>query len=197
MSALNALLEENFLVCTTSISTAEGLNDFLGVSPEVQSLRKAIFAEEVGAAEIEQFIRELLMELKPGQRFSKDVVLAAIAVALLPFPTEFGSGFIGELSALQVREIPMAPRVALIIKKIREKNLPQRTQGRFNLEGFNLPVDVPVLIVSTARLPSYAVSKSFNGVALGTEYYPAPYLNNMGSYIYNDNNTIEELRYGT
>lgn len=124
MSVLHQLRNESFETVAGSISTGEGLRDFLSQRPEVLNVRRALETGSIVLEEIQLFVQHLLQQFRANERFADDYVLAALAVVLESFPGRFADDFLCDLSALHIREIPLAPRVARLAMRQREASVP-------------------------------------------------------------------------
>lgn len=170
MSALSSLLKDEFLLRVSSVSTGQGLFDFLVASQEVKDLRTEIQQESIGSTEVAEFVRQTLASLKSGQRFSYDAALAALTVALDLSPRDFASTLIDELSALRIREIPLAPRVASLVKARRQRHLAKQTVRVYQIDN---PTNILHKIFAPGMV-SYGVTR----VPVGAEEHLPQYWNN-------------------
>ena len=127
MAALENLMSDDFLLNVNWHSTGEALYDHLAESGYVASLRREIASSATSNEQIEQFVRELLRDFRRGAKFPWDTTIAAVAVALRYVPGDFATRFLGELSALRVAEIPLAPRVSAIALAQRREHLAGET----------------------------------------------------------------------
>ncbi len=123
MSALDTLRNDSFEQAAHSISTAEGARAFLGARREVIDIRRALTEGSITTDDVRAFVRELLTDFKGGKRFSGDLVLAAIAVAVESLPGQFADNFLKDLSMVEASETPLAPRVAVLALHQRQQSL--------------------------------------------------------------------------
>jgi hypothetical protein len=123
MHELDDLRSVAFQDTASSISTAEGLRVFLSSRPEVISLRRAIVTEAIGADELREFIRTVLLGFTPNRKFADDVSIAAVAVALETHPAAFAQEFLDVLARIVAAEVPLAPRVARLCLRERRNRL--------------------------------------------------------------------------
>jgi len=140
MSQLQRLLSHELQEAAFPISTAEGLQAFLRSRPEVVGLRTALACGELTAPEVEEFVRELLRSFAAGRKFSDEIVLAAIAVAVETLPGRFSEEYLGALSTLRIKEMPLAPRVASLSRVQRAKRLVGLTE---RLDVLSVPLPEP------------------------------------------------------
>lgn len=80
--------------------------------PDVRQLRTSLKMGALAHLDVSQLVREFLADFRQGQRFTHEVALAAIAVALEEWPSPFAERFLRELAALDIAEMPMSSRVA-------------------------------------------------------------------------------------
>ena len=135
MRELDDLRSVPFQDLASSISTAEGLRAFLTSRPEVLSLRRAVATEAVGAQELREFIRTLLLGFTPNRKFADDVSIAAVAVAVETHPASFAQEFLDVLGQLVAAEIPLAPRVARICLRERRRRVSGMTTRQLTISN--------------------------------------------------------------
>lgn len=127
MSILDELQNESLEMASSSISTAEGLRDFLSRRPEVLELRRALAAGGIVIDDLRIFVQHLLRDFRANEKFTGDYVLAAIAAALESFPGAFADEYLSDLASIHIREIPLAPRVARLAMQQRETSVSEAT----------------------------------------------------------------------
>ena len=129
MRALEDTQDEQFVRTASSISNAKALFEFLVGSSQVAALTKALFEGDVKVTQIDEFVRKLLQDFRQGRIFVWDVSIASIAVAIRSYPGRFATDFLDELGALQIQEIPLAPRVASYARKARAESVAAAAGG--------------------------------------------------------------------
>jgi hypothetical protein len=127
MPALNNLRNLSLDATLSTISTAEGLRSFLSSRPEVIDLRHALDAQAIDSDDVHSFVSELLGHFRRGTRFGEEPVLAAVAVAVETLPAPFAQEFLEDLARVRVAELPLAPRVARLSLRERDKRVSQLT----------------------------------------------------------------------
>ena len=145
MSPLKSLNTDTFRALASSISGADGLYDYLSNCREVLALKHALFNETVTTNDIETFVRAKSTKFRPGRKFSEDIVLAAVAVALSTFPGKFADKFLTQLSSINAREMPLAPRVSGLALKQRATSVATVTTRNFTLT--KAPLQSPPVVV--------------------------------------------------
>jgi hypothetical protein len=121
MNAFRDLQNEDIRTKGSVISTAEALRAFLQYRSEVISLRRAIERGEITPNDIKDYVHELFRSFSTGIKFAYEIDLAAISMALETFPGPFAEEYLKDLSRLQIRELPLAPRVARLCLARRRK----------------------------------------------------------------------------
>lgn len=127
MQTLNNLRNLSLQATVSSISTAEGLRAFLSCRPEVIELRRAFEAEAIDSDDFHSFVNELLGHFRRGARFHAEGVIAALAVAIETLPARFAQEFLQDLARVKIAELPLAPRVARLSLRERDKRVSQLT----------------------------------------------------------------------
>lgn len=127
MSVLDGLRSESLETASSSISTAEGLRDFLSRRLEVLELRRTLATGGIVIDDVRNFVQHLLQDFRPNEKFAGDYILAAIAVALESFPGAFADEYLSDLASLHIREMPLAPRVARLAVQQRETSVSEAT----------------------------------------------------------------------
>lgn len=114
MTALENLHTEEFVESIGFYSTAQGLYLALAKSQFVGELSIAIRTGEVSIDELRSFVEQISAKFERGKRFSEEVSLAAICVAIEDLPNSFSEEFLIDLARVNVTEIPYASKVAAI-----------------------------------------------------------------------------------
>jgi hypothetical protein len=89
--------------------------------------------------EIEEFVRERLVDLKPKIYFPHEASFCALAVALETLPMPVAEEFLSELAALRIAEMPLSSRVATLCFRSRHELLISNTVKVFKVESLPLP----------------------------------------------------------
>lgn len=134
---MNALLrslfsEELETLCAT-VSTAEALYGALKGRRELFDVRALIANGLITPDSIEALSKEVTENFKRGERLSHEEVLGMLAISLASFGTSFADVFIRDLAALDITEMPMAPRLARLALADRERVL-----GGFTVKTLHL-----------------------------------------------------------
>jgi hypothetical protein len=109
---LKRLLSDDLLVIAGTISGATALRQFLASRNEVQKVADALKNGSVTDDSLRRFTDELLKDLRHGELFRHDLVLAAIAVVFERWFTPFADEYLHGLAGLEASEMPYGPRVA-------------------------------------------------------------------------------------
>jgi hypothetical protein len=80
--------------------------------PRVRAVAAALRRSEITEAMIRDFAGALAMEFRKGQRLPGDLALAALAVVLEHWPTDFAEEYLCDLSSLHLAEMGTSIRVA-------------------------------------------------------------------------------------
>lgn len=110
---LESLRSDAFLHELFAVSSAEALATRLRRHPAVHATRAAVESGELGVQELDGFVGGLMESFERGQRFPEECTLAALAVVLEILGIAFADQFLEKLASLRIREIPIAPRVAM------------------------------------------------------------------------------------
>lgn len=127
-SVLRDLLSEEFDVSAGFLGTPTGLYRFLHRRQEVSAVREALRQGALTEGTIRRFAVSLLDDLHPGTRFSHELAISALAVALESRPTDFAEEFLRDLARLKIAEMSLSIRVARECRKHRMEM--SRTKGR-------------------------------------------------------------------
>lgn len=111
-STLENLKSDEFACRFSFISNPRAVHRALQRSEDVKKLRSALGSGEVTERSLREFCADLLRDLKYGSRFPHEFAIAAMAVAIENWPTPFADEFITDLGKLELRELPIAIRVA-------------------------------------------------------------------------------------
>jgi hypothetical protein len=110
--SLEYLRSIDLLQSTLHVATVEALVEVLRADPVLTELRKWLSSHAIDPTAVDAFVRELLGGIQIGRRSAYDVSLAAMAVMLERRPGPHADTYLKNLSKLNIRELPMSPRVA-------------------------------------------------------------------------------------
>lgn len=81
-------------------------------SPEVRASGAALREGVLTAAEIREFVNQLLRDYRQGELFQYDLTLAALGVALEHWSHPFAEEYLHDLARIRRPEFPASPRIA-------------------------------------------------------------------------------------
>jgi hypothetical protein len=110
--SLIALDSEGIAEVVFTVATPKALCAILRTHRDVQAVRQYLWESPDARREIEEFIRERLLDLRPKTYFPHEPAFCALAVALESLPNPAAEDFLSELSNLQIAEMPISSRVA-------------------------------------------------------------------------------------
>lgn len=110
--SLTALDSEEIVQVVFTVATPKALCAILRTHRDVKAVRQYLWESTDARREIEEFIRERLVALRPKTYFPHEPAFCALAVALESLPNPAAEDFLSELSALQIAEMPISSRVA-------------------------------------------------------------------------------------
>jgi hypothetical protein len=94
------------------IATPEALREWLSRQPEVLETIDDIRAGALTEIEVSDCVDKLTNYFQRGTNFPWDIALASLCVAIERVPGIFYEGFLKDLAAVRVLEMPISPRVA-------------------------------------------------------------------------------------
>jgi hypothetical protein len=94
------------------VSTPAGLREALRGTASAQKLLEALDLGLVSTENLRDFAQNLTKDFTPGVRFSDEPELCLLAVVLENHESSFSDTFLTDLAAVNVAELPLAPRVA-------------------------------------------------------------------------------------
>jgi len=141
-----------------TVATPKALCAILRTQRDVKSVRQYLWESTDARREIEEFIRERLIALRPKTYFPHEPAFCALAVALESLPTPAAEVFLSELSALQIAEMPLSSRVAS-----------QCLQRRWELVTSNTPAVFKVAPLPQPNAPS---QPPYLRISAGVSYAP-------------------------
>lgn len=95
-------------------------NHLMGIE-ECRELRLAYLTGSLSEKMIRDYVQELMSLWCKGERFSYDLTLAVICVALEPLSTDFAREYITDLSKLKLGELPLSIGIAKLSVQARQK----------------------------------------------------------------------------
>jgi hypothetical protein len=128
-----------------TVATPNALCGVLRNNKDVLEVRKHLLDSIDARREIEEFVRERLMDLKPKIYFPHEPAFCALAVALKKLSLPAAEDLLTELAALRIAEMPLSPRVAFLCLRHRQEILPSHTRRVFKVKSLPLP-DGPSLM---------------------------------------------------
>jgi hypothetical protein len=154
--ALTALDSEDIAQLVFTIATPKAVCSILRTHSVVTAVRRQLFENADNARrDIEEFVRERLVDLKPKTYFPHEPAFCALAVALETLPMPAAEGFLSELAALKIAEMPISSRVAALGLQRRRELLTSNTQAVFKVARLPLP-NGPALL-RPHRVPSQSI----------------------------------------
>jgi hypothetical protein len=134
---LARLTTDEFALSVGFLLPAPALRRALEATAEVQEVRAALADGRLTDETVREFVTALMRDLQQGQRFSHDLSLAALAVALEHRPTPFAEEYLLGLSRLELAELSTSIRIARECSRQRRtmaelpgaNGIPSETQG--------------------------------------------------------------------
>ena len=127
---LDQLTSDSFVLSAGIIATPEALRHFLLRSKEVRQVRDALRQGAITEETIREFVSSLMKDFRVEKRFEHELSLAALAVVLERWATNFAEEFLLDLAKLKLAEMPLGIRVARECIKQR-LTMPQNTGKNF------------------------------------------------------------------
>jgi hypothetical protein len=112
MTPLDRLATEAFDLEVGPLLPTVALHARLANMQEVQELQVELAQGSLGDEDIATFVSGLTSSFRPGERFDRELTLAALAVALERRGTEFAKEYLDLLACLPLREVRTAARIA-------------------------------------------------------------------------------------
>lgn len=116
MNLLQKIKSDDFIFSIGYEMPPKAMRYVLVRTEECKQLRDAYWSGNLSEAELRSYIQSLLGEFVPGEKFSYDITLSLIAVALEPFNTPFAEEYLTTLANMELSEMPLSIRVAKICK---------------------------------------------------------------------------------
>jgi hypothetical protein len=138
--ALTALDSEDIAQLVFTIATPKAACSILRTHRDVEKVRRQLFENADNAQrDIEEFVRERLIDLKPKTYFPHDPAFCALAVALETLPMPAAENFLSELAALRIAEMPISSRVAALCLQRRRELLISNRPAEFKVKPMPMP----------------------------------------------------------
>ncbi len=116
MSVLQKIKSDDFIFSVGYEMPPKVMRYILVRTEECKQLRNAYQSGNLSEVELRSYIQSLLGEFVSGEKFSHDVTLSLVAVALEPFNTPFADEYLSTLANLELSEMPLSIRVAKLCK---------------------------------------------------------------------------------
>lgn len=131
--SLITLDSEEIAQVVFTVATPKALCAILRTHRDVKAVRQYLWESTDARREIEEFIRERLVALRPKTYFPHEPAFCALAVALESLPNPAAEDFLSELSALQIAEMPISSRMASQCLQRRRELLASNTLAVFEV----------------------------------------------------------------
>lgn len=109
---LTAIVGDDFQAALGLVATVSALHRALARSPQVTDLRRALQRGQIEDHELRTFVNTLLQSWVSQRLFPHDVTLAALAVVLERWHTDFAEEYLHDLARLDAPELPKSTRIA-------------------------------------------------------------------------------------
>ena len=116
MSVLQKIKSDDFILSLGYELPPKAMRYILVRTEECRRLRDAYWSGNLSEAELRGYIQNLLGEFVSGEKFSYDMTLSLVAVALEPFNTPFADEYLTTLANLELSEMPLSSRIAKLCK---------------------------------------------------------------------------------
>ena len=140
MNLLQKIKSDDFIFSIGYEMPPKAMRYILVRTKECKELRDAYWSGNLSEAELRRYIQSLLGEFVPGEKFSYDMTLSLVAVALEPFNTSFADEYLTTLANLELSEMPLSIRVAKFCVQTRQQRT-NNVYGTFSVssvEAFNV-----------------------------------------------------------
>lgn len=111
-NVLEFLASDDFVLSLGTYSTAESLRRGLLRSRHVRGLREGLARGRITEDSIRRLTGRLLLDFRRGESFRHETALAAIAVALETWNSDFACDFLIDLARTKITEFALCRRVA-------------------------------------------------------------------------------------
>jgi hypothetical protein len=114
MHLLQRIKSDDFVFSLGYELPPKAMRKILLRTQECAELRKAYWSGSLTESVLRQYIQNLMSNMRVGERFPFDIVLALIAVGLEQFNTEFAEEYLSDLASLELAELPVSIGVAKV-----------------------------------------------------------------------------------
>lgn len=108
---------EDLIIC---INSTHAMYAILSKSEEVKKVRTSLALKQISDEDITNFTNGLLVDFERGVSFVHDIVLAALAVALVDSDTESSDEYLTQLAGAKVAEVSRSCRIAKVCLEQKE-----------------------------------------------------------------------------
>jgi hypothetical protein len=131
--SLIALDSEEIAQVVFTVASPKAVCSILRAHSHVKAARRHLENAYEARRDIEEFVRERLVDLKSKTYFPHEPALCALAVALETLPMPAAEDFLSELAALRIAEMPLSPRIAALCLKRRRELFASNTLAVFEV----------------------------------------------------------------
>jgi len=137
---LSVLDSEDIAQIAFTIATPKALCAILRTNSNIEAARRQLFENADDARrDVEEFVRERLVDLKPKTYFPHEPAFCGLAVALETLPMPAAEDFLTELAALKIAEMPISSRVAALCLQRRRELLISNRLAEFKVKSLPMP----------------------------------------------------------
>lgn len=125
-----------------TVATPNAICAVLRARSDIAAIKRHLF-DDAGEAQrdIEGFVRERLIDLKPKTYFPHEPAFCALAVVLETLPVPVAEKLLSELSSLEIAEMPISSRVAKLCLQKRRELLISNTLAEFRVGATSMPCE--------------------------------------------------------
>ncbi len=116
MSVLQKIKSDDFIFSIGYEMPPKAMRYILVRTKECRRLQDAYWSGNLSEVELRSYIQSLMAEFVSGEKFSYDMTLSLVAVALEPFNTPFADEYLSTLANLELSEMPLSSRIAKLCK---------------------------------------------------------------------------------
>lgn len=140
MSLLQKIKSDDFILSLGYEMPPKAMRYVLLRTEECKQLRDAYWSGNLSDVELHRYIQNLMGKFVSGEKFSYDMTLSLLAVALEPLYTSFADEYLTTLANLELSEMPLSIRVAKLCVQTRQQgtNNVYRKFSVSRVEQFNV-----------------------------------------------------------
>ena len=140
MSLLQRIKSDDFIFSIGYEMPPKAIRYILVRTEECKQLRDAYCSGNLSEVELRRYIQSLLGKFVSDEKFSYDMTLSLVAVALEPLYTRFAEEYLSTLANLELSEMPLSIRVAkfCVQKRQQRPNNIYRKSSISPVEAFNV-----------------------------------------------------------